>query len=324
MKALRQIRHGDAESALQLVNMPVPKPGPGQIVVKMECAALHSSDVLNLSDPARTAHLPHFIGTEGVGRIDAVGDGVAGFKVGQRVFPPKRSGVFSEYIVCAATDAYHAPEQCSAEALCIVQTMGLTAHLLLDEFARMPAGSWIIQNAANSSVGRIIIALAHHRGLRTVNIVRRDDVEADLKAIGADVVIVDDSDADALAAKTTQEISVGFDMIGGRATSHLAHCLSKNATLVLYGANSGAAAQIDFIDLARNNLTVTGFGLSRAFNKQSREQKAKTISDVAALAANGIITTAIAGRHTLDDYRAAFAQAVQPNAQRNGKVLFTF
>jgi NADPH:quinone reductase-like Zn-dependent oxidoreductase len=326
MKALRQIGHGDAATALEVVDLPIPTPAVGEIVVQMECAPLHTSDVLNITDAKRTPTVPRNVGTEGVGRVSAVGDGITTFNVGQRVLPPKRCGTFSEYVVCAATDAYAAPEHCDAEALSIVQTMGLTAYLLMNDFAQLPAGSWIIQNAANSSTGRILIGLARHRGLHTINIVRRDQAALELKALGADVVITDTADADALAAKIPPhiEISLGLDMIGGAATARLAHCLSKTATLVLYGANSGAAAQIDFIDLARNNLTVTGFGLSRSFNRFDHAQKAKIMSEIAALAATGVIATPVAARYQLSDYQAAFAHAAQSSSDRNGKVIFRF
>ncbi|MBL8629977.1 MAG: zinc-dependent alcohol dehydrogenase family protein [Rhodospirillaceae bacterium] len=331
MQVLQQIGHGDARTALALIEAPVPIAAPGEIVVRMEVAAIHQSDVLNLADEKRTPHhtLPRIGGTEGVGRVHAVGDGVITFTVGQRVFPPKYSGLFRTYVPCVAANCYAAPDDCDAEALSIVQTMGLTAYLLLEDYVKLPPGAWIIHDAANSSIGRIIIGLARHRGLRTVNVVRRAGFDNELKALGADVVVVDTDGADEFAARVKQatgnaDIAIGLDMIGGAVAGRLAHCLADQGTLVLYGGSGPDAAQVAFTDLARRNLTVTGMGMSRAFNRRSANEKAHVMATLGELAASGIMKTNIAARYRLSDYAAAFAHAGQPNAQRNGKVIFRF
>ncbi|MBL8642677.1 MAG: zinc-binding dehydrogenase, partial [Rhodospirillaceae bacterium] len=218
---------------------------------------------------------------------------------------------------------------CAPEALSIVQTMGLTAYLLLADYVKLPAGSWIIHDAANSSIGRIIIGLAHYKGLRTVNIVRRAGLDNALKNLGGDVVIADPGDADRLAelvaaATNNADIKVALDMIGGPLAGRLAHCLAPGGTLVLYGGTGPEAAQIEFIDLTRRDLTVTGMGMSRSFNARAAPEKAAVMAELGALAARGIIRTSIAARYMLDEYEKAFAHAAQPNSDRNGKVVFVF
>ncbi|MBL8643005.1 MAG: alcohol dehydrogenase catalytic domain-containing protein, partial [Rhodospirillaceae bacterium] len=115
MKVLRQIAHGDVRMALKLSDDPIPAPGHGEIVVKMEVAALHGTDVWGLTDTKRVAPnaLPRIGGTEGVGRVHALGESVSQFKLGQRVFPPKYGGLFREYVPCPASAVYAAPENCA-------------------------------------------------------------------------------------------------------------------------------------------------------------------------------------------------------------------
>jgi len=331
VKVLRQVAHGDAETALRLTDEPEPVAGPGEIVAALEVVALHHSEVLNLSDPARTPAntLPRIGGAEGVARVVTTADDVTTFKVGDRVFLPKYSGLFREMIACKADACYAAPNDCPAERLSIVQTMGLTAYLLLEDYVKLPTGSWIIHDAANSSIGRFIIGLAHAKGLRTVNVVRRAGFDNELKALGGDVVIVDTGNTDTLAAQVAAAINqapihIALDMIGGSVASRLAHCLADKGTLVLYGGTGPDPAQIEFIDLVRRDLMVTGMGMSRSFNKRTPDEKKHVMAELGRMAAQGILKTNIAGRYKLDDYREAFAHAAQPNSQRNGKVIFTF
>jgi NADPH:quinone reductase-like Zn-dependent oxidoreductase len=328
MLVLRQIGHGDPTTALLLADEPEPAPGPGEVVVAMEIAPLHGSELMNLRDPTRVppTALPRIPGTEGVGRIVAKAADVTGFEIGQRVFPPKYSGLLRERVAVKAEQCYAAPGDCPAENLAIVYTMGLTAWLLLEDYAKLPAGSWIVHDAANSSIGRIIIALARGRGLRTVNVVRRPGLDTALKALGGDAVVVDPGNADDLAravaaATNGAEICVGLDMIGGPLAGRIARCLAPGGTLVLYGGTGGAAAEIDFMDLHRRDLTVTGMGLSRAFNRRSAGEKAAIMAELGRLAARGVIATPIAAVYGLRDYRSAFAHLAREHA---GKILIAF
>jgi NADPH:quinone reductase-like Zn-dependent oxidoreductase len=207
--------------------------------------------------------------------------------------------------------------------------MGLTSLLLLDDYAPLPAGSWIIHDAANASIGRFIIGMARARGLRTVNVVRRPGLDNGLKALGGDVVIVDPGEPDGLAAAVASatnnaEIKVGLDMIGGDLAGRLARCLAPGGTLVLYGGSGPDAARIDFMDLHRRDLRVTGMGMSRSFNKRSPAEKIEVFRALGRMAAEGVIKTNIAAAYRLEDYGAAFAHVARPDAHRDGKVIFRF
>ncbi|MDX2144757.1 MAG: zinc-dependent alcohol dehydrogenase family protein [Rhodospirillaceae bacterium] len=331
MKVLRHIGYGDIATALRLDDEPEPIPGPGEVVIRMEVAPLQKSEILNLADPQRIPpdKLPRICGSEGVGCVVAKAADVTSFALGDRVFAPKYAGLLREFMPAQAESCFPAPRDCAAEKLCIVSTMGLTSWLLLQDYVQLPAGSWIIQDAANSSIGRVIIGMARARGLRTVNVVRRTGLDHDLKFLGGDVVVVDPGDPEALAAMVTKatdnaEIKVGLDMIGGDLAGRIARCLAPGGTLVLYGGSGPDAARIDFMDLHRRDLRVTGMGMSRSFNKRSPAEKTEVYHTIGRMAAEGVIKTNIAAAYRLEDYRAAFAHVSRPDSHRDGKVIFRF
>src|SRR5207237_1998232 len=113
-----------------------------------------------------------------------------------------------------------------------------TAQLLLEDHVALEPGDWVIQNVANSAVGRHIIVIAKSRGWRTVNVVRRDDVAAELRTLGADVVLQDGPDLAerAGAAITGGKTRLGIDAVSGRATKSIADCVGDGGIVGCYGA----------------------------------------------------------------------------------------
>jgi hypothetical protein len=107
-----------------------------------------------------------------------------------------------------------------------------TAALLLSEYVNLKPGQWVVQNAANSGVGRWVIAFAKRRGLKTVNIVRRPELVPELEAIGGDLVVVDSPDVSERikAAVGQAELRLALDGVSGPATGVLAATLSPRGT----------------------------------------------------------------------------------------------
>jgi NADPH:quinone reductase-like Zn-dependent oxidoreductase len=139
--------------------------------------------------------LPSVIGNEGVGRVVAVGPGVTNVAVGDRVLPPRSSWVWRERMVIPAAGLFSLPLEADPKQLAMLAINPPTASLLLSEYVDLNRGDFVIQNAANSGVGRWVIAFAKARGLRTVNIVRRPELVTDLQAAGGDLVLVDGPEA---------------------------------------------------------------------------------------------------------------------------------
>ena len=129
--------------------------------------------------------LPTVIGNEGVGRVLAVGPGVESVKVGDRVLAPLSSFTWRERMVISANGLFALPPDADPQQLAMLAINPPTAALLLSEYVDLKPGEWVVQNAANSGVGRWVIAFAKTRGLKTVNIVRRPELVAVGREVGA-------------------------------------------------------------------------------------------------------------------------------------------
>ncbi len=231
MKALQQVGHGDPRQAIQLIDLPDPDPGPDDIVLEMLAVPVHGLDVRDATDPSRVPkdRLPKIPRLEGCGRVVFVGKNVPAFQEGDLALPPPRSGTYRQYICAPANDCYSAPKEANPKQLALVLINGMTSALLFDTHNDLAPGRWIIHNAANSSCGRWLVALINQAGLRSVNIVRREDVFDSLTASGADACVVDtgEDDFDAFAARVEgvtggADLHLGFDTIAGEASRR--HC----------------------------------------------------------------------------------------------------
>ena len=126
-------------------------------------------------------------------------------------------------------DAIPLPAGIDLRQAAMVRINPPTAQLMLSDFVDLKPGDWVIQNVANSAVGRLLIVLARQRGLHTVNVVRRAELEGELKTLGADIVVVDGDDLAqrVVAATGDARIMLGVEAIGGAATGRLVESVSK-------------------------------------------------------------------------------------------------
>ncbi len=154
-------------------------------------------------------------------------------------------------MVVPATGLFALPSSADRQQLSMLAINPPTAALLLSEYVKLKPGEWVVQNSANSSVGRWVIAFAKARGLKTVNIVRRVELVPELKAIGGDVVVVDSPDVskEIKAAVGKAELRLALDGVSGPATGVIASTLSAHGTLVIYAAMSQAPMSISPLDV---------------------------------------------------------------------------
>jgi len=190
-----------------------------------------------------------------------------------------------------------------------------TAALLLSEYVDLKPGDWVVQNAANSGVGRSVIAFAKKRGFRTINLVRRPELVAELKAAGGDVVLVDGPDT---PARVKSEVGaaaprLGLDAIAGSATQSVVRLLEPGGTVVLYSLLSGEPLSLDGRDLIFRGITARGFweGAPQLGAKITAAKR-----EGAELIASGRLEVPIAATYPL----SAIAEAVA-HVERGGKVL---
>ncbi len=318
--------YGAPVDVLRVVEGPAEQPGPGEVVIRMEAAAMHIADLRTItgSDTFRFP-LPRTPGFEGIGHVIRVGEGVTTPKVGDRVFPALASGTFREEVRCRAEACMPAP-QGDAVQLSLLTVNGPTAQVLLDDFANFSSGDWLIQNAANSSCGRYLIRLARRRGVRTVNVVRRESMIADLRELGGDVVILDGPDLAARVSAATggAPVKLGIDAVGGAATQRIAECLAPDTNLVSYGSMSGEPCHLDFYLMFRQGITLHGLSFARQFRRRTPQQVRDMYAQLAELMASGELVTPIAGVYPLERVVDACAHAARTGSEREGKVVIGF
>src|ERR1700741_2499513 len=186
MRAVQIRTFGEPGIVLQLADPPEPSaPAAGQVLIGVEHAPINMNDLYLIQGvyPVRPS-LPSVVGNEGVGRVLAIGRGVDHLKVGDRVLVPLYSFSWRERLLAPAAGLFALPAA-DPRQLAMLGINPPTAALLLKETA-LGRGYWLPQNAANSGVGRSVIAIAKARGIRTITFVRRPELVPELEAAGGD------------------------------------------------------------------------------------------------------------------------------------------
>jgi NADPH:quinone reductase-like Zn-dependent oxidoreductase len=198
----------------------------------------------------------------------------------------------------------------------------VTAHLLLESVTDLNIGDWVGQTAANSAVGRHVVTLAKRRGLKTLNIVRRDDVVDEVRRAGGDIVLVStpDLDADITQQLGDEKLSLVLDPLGGSVASHLIAALKFGGSAVTYGSLIGPPSGASSADLFAREVRYTGFWLGNWYARAPRREIAATLSYLAGLMADGDLSVPVDATYPLGDYLKALEHAQA--TERGGKVLF--
>ena len=325
MKYVQHSQLGNPADVLEVMEKASPGLEATQVRVKVLATPIHPANLLQIEGTyGTTPPLPAIPGGEGIGEVVEVAADVAHLSVGQLVLlGASGQGTWQQEIVCPAVALIPVPPGTDVEQLSMAAVNPLTAYLLLTSFTTLKEGDWVVQSAANSAVGEYLIQLAKEMGLKTVNIVRREELAADLKAIGADAVVV----AGANLAERVKlaaggaNIALAVDAVGDDTFSALLESLTSGGTLVTYGALSRTPSQIFPPALIFNEVTIRGFWLSKWFETATDETKQAAFGAVIPLIATGKIKAKIDSRFSLDDIAGAVTRAAAEG--RNGKVILT-
>lgn len=300
MKGL--VRDPARPSGVAVADLPDPgRPGPGEVRVRMRLAPVNPADRLAIAGRyAPRGGLGDILGAEGLGAVDAIGDGVMDVALGQRVILLSR-GNWVEWRRVPAAEVLAVPDMLPETQAAMLRINPATAMRLLDRLA-LSRGDWLIQNAATSSVAGWVRRLAVGRGLRTIDVVRSNSPDA-----GSGGMLADGDDLAERVAEVTegQEVAGALDAVAGTATGRLADCLAANGTLVVYGHLSGAPCVISSALLTTKSLTLHGFTLRAAEAGEAPKYLAARYAELAALAAAD--PEPVAGIFALGDIDAALA-----------------
>jgi NADPH:quinone reductase-like Zn-dependent oxidoreductase len=316
MRAVHLTAFGNPLEGLEYVNIPEPgAPGPNQLLIGVEFSPINPNDLsVARGTYAFRPPLPAVIGNEGVGRVLALGPGVESVKIGDRVLAPLSSFTWRERMVVSAGGLSPLPPDAEPQQLAMLGINPPTAALLLSEYIDLKPGEWVVQNAANSGVGRWV-AFAKTRGLKTVNIIRRPELAAELEAVGGDIVVVDSPEVSERikAAVGQAELRLALDGVSGPATGVLAATLSPRGTLVSFAAMSSGPMSISPLDVIFKSVIVRGFFLG---HPEFSAKLAPAVVQAAEMIASGRLQIPVAGTYPLSSIKEAIA-----HAQRGGKIL---
>jgi NADPH:quinone reductase-like Zn-dependent oxidoreductase len=220
---------------------PRPEPGEGQVLVRVLAAPVHASDLhIMRGRYGCAAEFPTVLGSESVGVVEEVGPGVDDVDVGQRVVTVFVTGTWQEHIVVAPSQIVPIPDNLSDSTACQATTNPLTALLLVREIGVRP-WDWLLQTAAGSTVGKLVVQLAWHRGIRTINVVRRRNAVAEIRDLGGtDVICTEDEDLAARVHEVAgdQGVRKALDCVGGQLGADVFRALAPEGELLVYGALS--------------------------------------------------------------------------------------
>jgi NADPH2:quinone reductase len=240
MKAIRIRQHGGPE-VLVLESLDAPTPGAGELLVRIEAAGLNFIDVYH-----RTGHYPNTLpftpGLEAAGVVAALGQGVSGFSVGDRVAYTDQLGAYAEQAVVKAGRVVRIPEGLQTRDAAAAMLQGMTAHYLSHSTYPLKPGDVCIVQAAAGGVGLLLVQLAKRAGARVLATVSTDEKAALARAAGADEVIrYDQVDFDVEARRLTdgRGVDVVYDSVGKDTFDRSLASLAPRGMLVLFGQSSG-------------------------------------------------------------------------------------
>jgi len=322
MKRIDLSEYGVPEHVVHCVEVPdVGAPGPGEVVFDVLAFPINPADIGFCTGTYRLRPpLPATPGAECVGRVAAVGAGVAHVQPGDHVINLQREN-WTQRRRVKGEDVIAIPKNIPIRQAAMLRINPPTAQLLLSDVTALQPGDWVIQNVANSAVGRLIIRLGRARGLRTVNVVRRESLFAELHAIGADICIVDGPD---LAARVAQAVGgapvkLGIDAVCGEALARIASCVADGGAVVTYGAMSGGQPAIDRGDLMFRGITLSGFMLGRFLGRRSLGQIQAIFADLAGQMQDGKLDAPVAAVYPIEQIAEAVAHAQRE--AKGGKIL---
>ncbi|SDH01708.1 zinc-binding dehydrogenase [Pelagibacterium luteolum] len=318
MKRAVYFEFGAPQKVLQSEDADKPQPGPGQVLVKMVLSPVHNHDLMTISGQyGFKPTLPAVPGTEAVGVVESLGEGVTNLKIGQRVAGGAEAS-WAEYYLASAERLIPVPDSIGDETACQLVSMPLSAKMLL-ETLDVARGEWIALNAANGAVGKLVAQYGAERGIHVLGLVRREAAVAEMKALGFSNVVSTEGDdwRDKVVAITGgAPIVRGIESLGGDGATELASILADGAQLISFGAMSGRPLKLPAGELLFRGTTVKGFWGAKP--PVAPERIGQLIGELVADAASGKLTLPVEATYAID--QVAEAAKASGEVGRKGKI----
>ncbi|MFC1415009.1 NADPH:quinone oxidoreductase family protein [Streptacidiphilus sp. N1-12] len=306
MKAWQVTTHGEPASVLRLVDIPTPRPAPGQIRVAVRAAALNFPDVLLCRGTYQIRpELPFTPGVELCGVVDELGEGVTGLAVGDRVIgnPALPHGSLAEFALAEAADVLPAPEALDDAQASALHIAYQTGWFGLHRRARLQAGETLLVHAAAGGVGSAAVQLGKAAGARVVAVVGGAAKAEVARQLGADIVIDRTTDTDIVRAVKEatggRGADVVFDPVGGDAYAASAKCVAFEGRILVVGFAGGTVPAPALNHALVKNYSIVGlhWGL---YKQYAPAEIAVAHAELGKLATSGAIAPLVGGRFSLD------------------------
>jgi NADPH:quinone reductase len=320
MTRMIEVRRTGGPEVLALADRALAAPGAGQLRIRVAAAGVNFVDTYFRSG-AYPRPLPFVLGLEGAGRIEAAGDGTAGFTVGDRVAWASAPGSYAEEVVAPAAMVVHVPDGVADDVAAAAMLQGMTAHYLVYSIRPPEPGGWALVHAAAGGTGLLLVQTAKRAGLRVIGTCGSAAKAALVEGAGADVVIrYDEVDFVAATRDATggRGVDVVYDGVGRATFDGSLACLRPRGLLAIFGQASGAVPPFDLQRLNEGgSLVVTRPSLAHFV--ATREELEMRASAVLGAVAKGALDVRIGARFPFA--QAADAHRALEGRATTGKVL---
>jgi NADPH2:quinone reductase len=325
MSAVELRSYEEGEGGLRVVERPVPRPGRGEVLVRIAAAPVNPSDLMFVRGMyGHRKRLPVVPGFEGSGVVVESGGGfMARYLKGRRVACAARfdgDGTWAEYMVAPAAQCIPLRKFVETEHAASMIVNPFTAWALLD-IARRAGARGVVQTAAASALGRMVVRLGRKAGVEVVNVVRREEQVRLLRAEGAEHVLnseTEDFDERLRELCARARATVGFEAVAGEMTGRILRAMPKGGRAIVYGALSQAGCLIDPRSLIFESKRVEGFWLSEWLQSQNALRRMLVAGKVQKLLAGELKTEV---RERLPLARAAEGLQQYQRDMTGGKII---
>lgn len=257
MRAVQIDAFGGAD-VLRIVDIPIPSPGVGEVLVQVARAGVNFIDVYMRSgiyakSDTYKSKLPMTLGMEGAGIVAAIGEGIHDWKLGDRVAYCLSQGSYADYAIVPSWKLVEVPENVSLDIATALMLQGSTAHYLTHSVHRLEPGDVCLIHAGGGGVGQLLIQLAKLRGAKVITTVGSNDKVKIVNSLGADHVILyrqEDFRQRVLDITKGEGVHVAYDSVGLDTIHSSIRCVRRRGLCILFGASSGVVASIEPIELA--------------------------------------------------------------------------
>jgi NADPH2:quinone reductase len=319
MKAI-QIHETGGPEVLTLADLPIPEPGPGQVLIRVEAVGVNFIEVYFRNGVYKAA-LPLTLGSEAAGTVEELGPGVTGFAAGDAVASVSVLGSYAEYALVPAAALVKVPESLTMQQAAAALLQGMTAHYLSHSTFALKTGDTALVHAGAGGVGLLLTQMAARLGARVITTVSTaEKAELSREAGASDVILYTEKDFAAEVKRLTggKGVDVVYDSVGKTTFEGSLNCLRPRGMLALFGASSGPVPPFDLIHLSsKGSLFITRPTLWHYV--ATRAELEGRSGDVLGWAAKGELK--LRTEHVYPLSEAAQAQTDLEDRKTTGKIL---